>query len=76
MHPEAIPTNPSAVFRVAKPGSQSVTKTVAMGPDARCSLQYVVSVARIPKYPLNHVVTDQFTAVIATEKPDPVDKKG
>jgi len=40
----------------------------AMDPLARCSLWYVLSVAKTPKYPLNHAMTGRFTVTIATVK--------
>ena len=60
--------SPSAVPNAARQGSQSVTEAAATDPDARCSLRYVPSVVRTPKYPLNLAVISRFTVAIATVK--------
>jgi len=67
--------SPSAVPRAARQGNQSAMEVaaIATGPDARCSLQYAPSAAKIPKYPLNLAVVDRCIAVIATVKSDRVD---
>ena len=73
MRPEAIPTTPSAVHHVARPGSQSVAETAATDPHARCFPLYALSAARIPKYPLNLVVIGQSivaTAIVKLELAD------
>jgi hypothetical protein len=64
----------SAVPHAAGQGNQSVTEiaALAMGPDARCSPQYVPSVAKIPRYPLNRAETSRCTVAIATVKSDKV----
>ena len=64
----------SDVPRAARQESQNVTEAVTMVPDARCSPRYVPSVAKTPKYPLNHAVISRFTAAIATGKSNLVDK--
>jgi len=66
--------SPSAVPRAAKQGNQSVTEiaAIAMGPDAKCSLQYAPSVAKTLKYLLNLAVVDQCIVAIATVKSDKV----
>ncbi len=72
-NPKAILMSPSAVPRVARQGSQSVTAAAATGPDARCFPRHAPSAARAPKYPLNLVVISRFTVAIAIVKSDQVD---
>lgn len=65
----------SAAPHAARQGSQSVAIAArVMVHAARCSPQNVPSVAKIPKYLLNHAVISQCTVVIATEKTDRPDK--
>ena len=68
LHPKAIPMTPSAVPHAAKPGSQHATAIVAIaqGLDAKCSPQYVPSVAKTRKYHLSLAKVDQCTVEIAT----------
>jgi hypothetical protein len=75
----AILTSPSVVRNAARQGSHNVTEVVVVVitvPDVRCSPQYVPSVAKTPKYPLNHAVIDLFIVAIATVKPDRVFNAG
>ena len=67
--------SPSAVPRAAGQGNQSVTEVaaIAMGPHARCSLQYAPSVAKIPRYLLNRAGTSRYIVAIATAKSESVD---
>ena len=60
----------SVARHAAKPGKPSVTEVVAiaMGPDARCSPQYVPSVAKTLKYRSSPVKVDQCTAATAIAK--------
>jgi len=60
----------SVVPRADRQGSQSVTETAIIVPDARCFPQHAPSVARTPKYPLNLAVISRFTVAIATVKSD------
>ena len=66
----AILMSPSAAPHAARQGNQSVMEAAATGPDARCFPQYVPSVAKILKYPLNLAVIDRFTVAIAIVKSD------
>ena len=75
---KAIPTIPSAAPHAAKPGSQNATEVVAItqGLDAKCSPQYVPSVAKTRKYHLSLVKADQCIVEIATVQPNPADNAG
>ena len=62
----------SAIPNVARQGSQSAMEVAALatGSGARCTLQYALNAAKIPKYPLNLAVIGRFTVAIATAKSD------
>jgi len=69
--------SPNVAPNAVRHGSQSATETVAIamvmadtaiGPLARCSLQYAPIVAMKLKYRSNHVKADQCIAVIVTVK--------
>jgi len=62
----------SAVRHAVKQGKQNVTATVAVATDPgdKCSPQYVLSVAKIPKYHLSLVKVDQCIVVSATVSKD------
>ena len=66
--------SPSAAPHAARQGSQNDTEVAATGPDAKCFPQYVPSVAKTRKYPLNLAVISRFTVAIATVKSDRVGK--
>ena len=67
-HLKVILMTPSDVPRAVKPGSQSVTEIAALarGLDAKCSLQYVLSVVKPRKYRLSLARADRCTVAIAT----------
>jgi len=67
--------SPSAALHAARQESQNDTEVAATAavPNAKCFLQYVLSAAKIPKYPLNLAVISRFTVAIATVKSDRVD---
>ena len=66
--------SPSVVRYAVRQGSQNALEVVITEHPVRCFPQYVPSVAEIPKYLLNPAVISQYTAVIAIEKSDRVDK--
>ena len=66
----AILMSPSAVQHAVKQGKQNVTATVATDPGDKCSPQYALSVAKIPKYHLSLVKVDQCIVVSATVSKD------
>jgi len=75
--PEAILTSLSAVHHVAKQGRHGSTamgaiamEMIATGPNAKCSLRYAPSVAKIPRCRLNPAKVDQCIAAIATIRSD------
>ena len=78
MHLVACRMNPDVVPSAAEQGKRSAMEVaaLAMGPGARCSLRYAPNAAKIPKYPLNRMGTNQCTVAIATAKSDRVDKRG
>jgi len=68
----------SVVPRAARRGKLSAMEVAAltMGSGDRCSLQYALSVAKIPRYPLNRAGTSRYTVATATAKSDQVGKLG
>ena len=67
--------SPSVAPHAARQESQNDTEVAATAvvPAAKCFLQYVLSAAKILKYPLNLAVISRFTVAIATVKSDRVD---
>ena len=66
----------SAVHRAARQEKWSAMEVAAlvMGHGVRCSPQYVLSAAKILRYPLNHVETNQCIVAIAIAGSGQVDK--
>jgi len=85
LHPEAILTSRNVVPHAARKGRHGSTAIVAIamemiaiatGLNARCSPRPAPSAAKAPKSRFNLAVISRFTAAIATEKSDLVDKRG
>ena len=62
----------SDVLHAARQGKTGVTETVAMAtdPHGKRSLQYALSVGKIPKYRLSPAKVDQYIVAIATIRSD------
>ena len=65
----------SAVLHAARQESQSAMEIAATGPSGRCSLQYALSAAKIPRYPLNRAGTSRCIVELAVASSDRVDKR-
>jgi len=66
--------SPSAVWHAARQGSQNAMEVAVTEHPARCSPRPAPSAAKAPKSLFNLAVISRFTAAIATEKSNLVDK--